>query len=68
MIKEVQFDGTHGKIVTKNAFAFLSPGLELRRMPRGKIDLQKVLASLNKRCPKCGQEITPAEFKRVRLG
>jgi predicted RNA-binding Zn-ribbon protein involved in translation (DUF1610 family) len=35
-------------------------------MPRGKkIDLQKVLASLNKPCPKCGHEITPAEIKRV---
>jgi ribosomal protein S27AE len=34
-------------------------------MPREKIDLQKVLASLNKTCPKCGHEITPAQIKRV---
>jgi len=32
---------------------------------RKKIDLQKVLASLNSTCPKCGHEITPAEIKRV---
>jgi len=32
---------------------------------RKKIDLQKVLASLNSPCPKCGHEITPAEIKRV---
>ena len=34
-------------------------------MPRGKINLQKVLASLNTPCPKCGHLITPAEIKRV---
>jgi hypothetical protein len=34
-------------------------------MPRGRIDMQKVLASLNKFCPKCGHQITPAEIKRV---
>ena len=34
-------------------------------MPRGKIDLQKVLASLNTPCPKCGHQITPAERNRV---
>jgi predicted RNA-binding Zn-ribbon protein involved in translation (DUF1610 family) len=34
-------------------------------MPRGKIDLQKVLASLNTPCPKCGHLITPAEIKRI---
>ena len=33
---------------------------------RKKIDLQKVLASLNTPCPKCGLEITPAEINRVR--
>ena len=32
---------------------------------RKKIDLQKVLASLNTLCPKCGHEITPAEINRV---
>jgi len=32
---------------------------------RKKIDLQKVLASLNTPCPKCGHEITPAEINRV---
>jgi predicted RNA-binding Zn-ribbon protein involved in translation (DUF1610 family) len=30
-----------------------------------KINLEKVLASLNAVCPKCGHEITPAEIKRV---
>lgn len=34
-------------------------------MPRGKLELQNVLASLNKTCPKCGRQITPAEIKRV---
>jgi transposase len=34
-------------------------------MPRGKIDIKKVLASLNTSCPKCGHLITPAEIKRV---
>lgn len=32
---------------------------------RKEIDLQKVLASLDRNCPKCGYEITPAEMKRV---
>jgi predicted RNA-binding Zn-ribbon protein involved in translation (DUF1610 family) len=30
-----------------------------------KINLSKVLASLNTVCPKCGHQITPAEIKRV---
>jgi ribosomal protein S27AE len=34
-------------------------------MPRGKINLQKALASLNSPCPRCGHQITPAEIKRV---
>jgi predicted RNA-binding Zn-ribbon protein involved in translation (DUF1610 family) len=32
---------------------------------RKKIDLQKVLASLNTPCPGCGHLITPAEINRV---
>jgi len=32
---------------------------------RKKIDLRKVLASLNTICPKCGHTITPAELNRV---
>lgn len=33
--------------------------------PRKKIDLQKVLASLDTICPKCGHRITPPERNRV---
>jgi hypothetical protein len=32
---------------------------------RKKIDLQKVLASLNTTCPKCGRVIEPQEIRRV---
>jgi len=32
---------------------------------RKKIDLQKVLASLNTICPKCGRVIEPQEIRRV---
>jgi ribosomal protein S27AE len=32
---------------------------------RKKIDLEKVLASLNVTCPKCGRIIPPHEIKRV---
>jgi predicted RNA-binding Zn-ribbon protein involved in translation (DUF1610 family) len=31
---------------------------------RKKVNLGKVLASLNTVCPKCGHEITPAEMQR----
>jgi ribosomal protein S27AE len=35
-------------------------------MPRSrKIDLEKVQASLDKTCPKCGFTITPDQVKRV---
>jgi ribosomal protein S27AE len=35
-------------------------------MPRSrKINLEKVLASLNTTCPKCGFAITPDQIKRV---
>jgi rRNA maturation protein Nop10 len=34
-------------------------------MPRGKIDLQKVLARLNTTCPKCGKVISPSEVRRI---
>jgi ribosomal protein S27AE len=35
-------------------------------MPRsGKISLEKVRASLNTTCPKCGLPITPDQVKRV---
>jgi len=33
--------------------------------PKGKIDLQEVLASLNTTCPKCGRVIEPQEIRRV---
>ena len=32
---------------------------------RKKIDLQKVMAALDRDCPKCSYTITPAEIKRV---
>ena len=32
---------------------------------RKKINLQKVLASLNTTCPKCGRVIEPQEIRRV---
>jgi ribosomal protein S27AE len=32
---------------------------------RKKIDLEKVQASLNKACPKCGGLISPAEVRRI---
>jgi ribosomal protein S27AE len=32
---------------------------------RKKINLEKVLASLDKVCPKCGHVISPAEVKRI---
>jgi len=32
---------------------------------RKKINLEKVLASLDTMCPKCGKVITPAEVQRV---
>jgi ribosomal protein S27AE len=32
---------------------------------RKKINLEKVLASLDTICPKCGKVITPAEVKRI---
>jgi ribosomal protein S27AE len=32
---------------------------------RKKINLEKVLASLDTICPKCGKVITPAEVQRV---
>jgi len=51
---------------SKKVFAYHSPRLKLATVPsRKKIDMQKVLASLNTPCPKCGHEITPAEIKRV---
>ena len=65
VVKEIEFDGAHGEIVAKKPFAYHSPRIELPPMPRGKIDLQKVLASLNTTCPKCCHQITPAEIKRV---
>jgi hypothetical protein len=34
---------------------------------RKKIDLQKVLASLNVTCPKCGRVSEPQDIKRVRI-
>jgi hypothetical protein len=35
-------------------------------MPRARrINLEKVLASLDAVCPKCGKVITPAEVKRI---
>jgi ribosomal protein S27AE len=35
-------------------------------MPKSrKVDLEKVLASLNTICPKCEKVITPAEMQRV---
>ena len=35
-------------------------------MPRAKrVDLEKVLASLDTACPKCGKAISPAEDKRI---
>jgi predicted RNA-binding Zn-ribbon protein involved in translation (DUF1610 family) len=49
----------------KQPFAYPSLRLELPPMPRGKINLQKVLASLNTPCPGCGHLITPAEINRV---
>jgi predicted RNA-binding Zn-ribbon protein involved in translation (DUF1610 family) len=37
-----------------------------RTMPsRKKINLEKVLASLDTLCPKCGKVITPAEMQRI---
>jgi ribosomal protein S27AE len=33
--------------------------------PRKKIDIEKVLASLNVTCPQCGRVIPPHEIKRV---
>ena len=65
VIVEIELDGPHAEIVTKKAFAYPSPWLQLLPMPRGKIDLQKVLASLNTPCPGCGHQITPAEINRV---
>jgi hypothetical protein len=65
MVKEIEFDGAHGRNGNKKAFAYPSPRIELPPMPRGKIDLQKVLASLNKPCPGCGHQITPPEIDRV---
>lgn len=32
---------------------------------RGKIDLEKVKASLSTFCPHCGHEIAPAELRRI---
>jgi ribosomal protein S27AE len=32
---------------------------------RNKVDLQKVLASMNTTCPKCGRVIQPAEIRRI---
>jgi predicted RNA-binding Zn-ribbon protein involved in translation (DUF1610 family) len=38
----------------------------VRTMPsRKKINLEKVLASLDAVCPKCGKLITPAEMQRI---
>ena len=56
MIVEFEFDGAHGGIVAKMAFAFLSPASKIGQlMPsRKKINLEKVLASLNATCPTCG--------------
>jgi ribosomal protein S27AE len=35
-------------------------------MPRSrKINLEKVLASLDAVCPKCGKSISPAEVRRI---
>jgi hypothetical protein len=34
-------------------------------MQRKKIDIKKVLASLNTTCPECGYSITPAEIVRI---
>lgn len=35
-------------------------------MPRSsKIDMAKVMAALDKVCPKCGRTITPAEVRRI---
>ena len=33
--------------------------------PKGKISLEKIIASLNCTCPKCGRVIEPAETLRV---
>ena len=34
-------------------------------MPRGKIHLQEILASLTVTCPRCGRVIQPAQIRRV---
>jgi predicted RNA-binding Zn-ribbon protein involved in translation (DUF1610 family) len=34
-------------------------------MPRGKIDIKKIQASLTTTCPKCGRIIQPSEIRRV---
>jgi predicted RNA-binding Zn-ribbon protein involved in translation (DUF1610 family) len=65
MIEELEFDGAHRDIVAKKAFAYRSPRIEFPTMPRGKINLQKILASLNWTCPKCGRVIEPKDIKRV---
>ena len=51
MVKEIEFDRAHGEIVAKKSFAYHSPRLESLPMPRGKINLREVLASLNGPCP-----------------
>jgi hypothetical protein len=64
MFKEIEFDGAHCEIVAKG-LRFSFDGLTMVSMSRGRVDLQKVLAALNKTCPNCGYRITPAEIRRV---
>jgi ribosomal protein S27AE len=37
----------------------------LKMVSRKKINLEKVLASLDTICPKCGKVITPVEVRRI---
>ena len=67
-VKFVRAVTAHGRIyrVFIHSAANYTPLEWSEPMPRSrKVNLEKVLASLDTVCPKCGKVITPAEVKRI---